>query len=124
MQTIVITSTLELWKEAGKSGQYTHSTIDTKLAEAGFIHATSPYQTIAMLNRYYPEREDIILLLADVAKIIPGVKFEASSSGRTPGQFPHIYGPLNINAVYKIITPLRDTAGDFVPITELSKLPL
>jgi len=49
--------------------------------------------------------EDIILLLIDVEKVQPEVKYEAAKSGRT-GSFPHIYGPLNNNAVYKII-PLK-----------------
>lgn len=70
------------------------------LDDVGFIHATSPNQTIDMLNRHFTDREDLLLLLVDVTKVSSEIKFEAPLSGRK-GLFPHIYGPLNIDAVYK-----------------------
>ena len=90
MKTIVITSTNKLWKEAQATGKYTRSTIDSSLSEVGFIHATSPDQTVALLNRRFAEREDVLLLLVDLAKVQPQVKFEASLGG-TEGLFPHVY---------------------------------
>lgn len=121
MQTIVITSTTELWEAAQKTGKYTQSTIDSKLNDVGFIHATSPDQTIAMLNRHFADRNDVLLLLVDVDKVQPEVKFEAPLSGRA-GLFPHIYGPLNLDAVYGTIKPSQDASGNFVEPEELAKL--
>jgi uncharacterized protein (DUF952 family) len=66
-----------------------------------------------MLNRHYTDYEDIILLLVDLDKVSSEVKFEASS-GPTPGLFPHIYGPLNIDAVYKTFVPAKDASGNFM----------
>jgi uncharacterized protein (DUF952 family) len=121
MQTIVITSTDGLWEEARKAGKYTQSTIDSKLEDAGFIHATSPDQTTAMLNRHFTNLDDVLLLLIDLEKVEPEVKFEAALSGR-PGLFPHIYGPLNTDAVYGIIKPIKDASGRFIEPVELAKL--
>lgn len=121
MQTIVITSTDALWDEAQKAGEYTQSTIDSKLDDVGFIHATSPDQTIPMVNRHFTNRDDVLLLLVDLDKVRPQVKFEAPLSGR-PGLFPHIYGPLNVDAVYGAIKPNRDASGNFAVPEELAKL--
>ncbi len=112
MKTIIITSTPELWEEAQKAGEYTQSTIDRTLDEVGFIHATSPDQTIAMLNRHFTDRNDILLLVVDLDKVKPKVKFEAPLSG-SGGTYPHIYGALNTDAVIDTHTPTKDSSGKF-----------
>jgi len=104
MQTIIVTSTKKLRQTAQKVGRYEHSTITQALEDVGFIHCTTPPQVMDVVPRFI-DVEDIILLLIDVEKVQPEVKYEAAKSGRT-GSFPHIYGPLNNNAVYKII-PLK-----------------
>lgn len=119
MKTIVITSTDELWQKASEDGIYTQSTIDTKLADVGFIHATNPHQTIPMLNRHFSERNDILLLLVDLSKIKPEVKFEKPLSGRDE-IFPHIYGPLNVDAVYDTVRPEKDSDHKFIESSNLS----
>lgn len=113
MKTIVVTSTKELWDEAQKADEYTQSTIDSTLEEVGFIHATDPDQTIAMLNRHFTNRDDILLLIVDLDKLKPEVKFESplSDSG---GSYPHIYGALNTDAVIDTLVPKKDSSGKFV----------
>lgn len=118
MQTIVITSTDAIWAKAQTTGNYTQSTIDTTLDDVGFIHATSPDQTVAMLNRHFTDRDDILLLLVDSSKVRAEVKLEAPLSG-SAGVYPHIYGPLNIDAVYKTVKPLKDSSGNFTEPEEL-----
>jgi uridine kinase len=120
-ETIIITTTANLWEKAKETGHYTQSTIDLKLDDVGFIHATSPDQTIAMLNSHFTDRDDILLLLVDLNKVQPKLKFEAPLSGK-PGLFPHIYGPLNIDAVYSTIKPSQDMRGSFIETDELTKL--
>ena len=120
MQTIIITSTERFWQEAQRAGEYTQSTLDAKLDEVGFIHATSPHQTTAMLNRRFADRDDIILLLVNLDKVKPEVKFEEPLSS-TKGLFPHIYGPLNLDAVYRQIKPTKDSSGNFVDSDELQQ---
>ena len=93
MKTIVITTTNSLWDKAREQGSYTWSTIDSRLDDVGFIHATSPDQTIDMLNRHFTGRNDIIYT-----------------------------GPLNINAVYEVIKPEKDAEGNFVQPASLAEL--
>jgi uncharacterized protein (DUF952 family) len=112
-QTIVVTASERAWVEVQESGQYTRSTIDSDLESVGFIHATFPDQTIAMLNRHFTDRDDVILLLVDMDKVKSPIKYEAALSGRT-GTFPHIYGPLNVDAVYDTIKPKKGDDGLFV----------
>jgi uncharacterized protein (DUF952 family) len=122
MRTIVVATTRTLWEEAQETGTYTRSTIDTSFETDGFIHATAPEQTIAMLNRHFTQRDDVLLLLVDVDKVRSEVKFEAALSGR-PGLFPHIYGPLNIDAIYDVITATKDAAGAYIEPKELAAPP-
>ncbi len=112
MKTIVITSTSGLWDEAQKVGEYRQSTINSTLDDVGFIHATSPDQTTAMLNRHFVDRNDILLLVVDPNKVKPEVKLEAPLSGSS-GVYPHIYGPLNVDAVIDTYVPARDSSGKF-----------
>jgi uncharacterized protein (DUF952 family) len=121
MRTIIVTTTDKFWEEAQTQGSYARSIIDSTLDEVGFIHATTPDQVVPMLNRHFSDRDDVILLLVDLNKVGPRVKFEAPLSGKA-GIFPHIYGPLNIDAVYGTIRPSKDPSGNFVDSDELAKL--
>ena len=41
-----------------------------------------------------------MLLCIDDARVRPEIRYEAPSEG-SPDRFPHIYGPLNVDAVVK-----------------------
>lgn len=113
MRTIVVASTNQLWSDGQKNGKYTQSMVRDSQDNGEYIHANTPEQIIPMLNRHYTDYEDILLLLVDLDKVSSEVKFEASS-GPTPGLFPHIYGPLNIDAVYETLVPSKDASGNFI----------
>ncbi|HSX34732.1 MAG TPA: DUF952 domain-containing protein, partial [Candidatus Saccharimonadales bacterium] len=120
MKTIICITTRAIWDHALKSGEYTHSTITSSLGEVGFIHATTPDQTMDVIPRFTGQK-DVILLLIDVEKVKSAVKFEAARSGRE-GLFPHIYGPLNIDAVYSTVSVDKDAEGTFVAPAALTRL--
>ena len=113
MKTIVVASTHQLWSDAQKDGMYRQSIVGESSVDDGYIHANTPEQIIPMLNRHYTDHDDMLILLVDLSNVTSEVKFEASSVP-TPGLFPHIYGPLNINAVYGTFTPSKDSAGNFM----------
>jgi uncharacterized protein (DUF952 family) len=113
MRTIVVASTNQLWADAKKNGTYTQSIVGTSGVDEKYIHANTLEQIIPMLNRHYTDYDDILILLVDLDKVSSEVKFEASS-GPTPGLFPHIYGPLNIDAVYETLVPTKDASGNFM----------
>jgi uncharacterized protein (DUF952 family) len=112
MKTIICITTKAIWQDALKSGEYTRSTITSSLEEVGFIHATMPDQTMAVIPRFADEKE-VILLFIDAQKVKSPVKFEAASSGRE-GLFPHIYGLLNTDAVYATAYVDKNADGNFI----------
>lgn len=118
MKTIVVASTNQLWADAQKNGIYTQSMVGPSGNDGEYIHANTSEQIIPMLNRHYTDYDDILILLVDLDKVTSEVKFEASS-GPTPGLFPHIYGPLNIDAVYGTFSPSKDSSGNFMESEEL-----
>ena len=87
------------WKQARRDGQYTMSTRGLTLAEQGYIHASTAAQVVPVADAYYRDAPDLVLLVIDTERVGPEIRYE-----RVPGQpepFPHIYGPLNLDAVVR-----------------------
>jgi uncharacterized protein (DUF952 family) len=85
------------WARSVRDGQYTMSTRGLTLAEQGFIHASTAAQVALVANAFYQGEPDLLLLVIDPGLVSPQVRYE-----HVPGQaspYPHIYGPLNLDAV-------------------------
>jgi uncharacterized protein (DUF952 family) len=85
------------WARAARDGQYTMSTRGLTLAEQGFIHASTADQVALVANAFYQGAPDLLLLVIDTERVDPEIRYE-----HVPGQaepYPHIYGPLNLDAV-------------------------
>ena len=85
------------WEQACQDGEYTISTLDRTLAEEGFIHCSQPHQVEAVKTAHYQGIPDLVLLTIDTGRVTAPVRYD-----HVPGQpdpFPHIYGPLNPDAV-------------------------
>jgi glutathione S-transferase len=85
------------WAQAQRDGQYTKSTLDRTLAEEGFIHTSQAAQVERVANAFYQGVPDLVLLTIDTERVGSPIKYEL-----VPGQdlpYPHIYGPLNVDAV-------------------------
>ena len=81
------------WRTAATHGEYRPAS----LAEEGFIHASSAYQTLMPANLFYRGRRGLVLLGIDQPRLRSEVRWEEPQP--TVEAFPHIYGPLNIDAV-------------------------
>lgn len=90
------------WQEAQAQGEYRPSS----LAQEGFIHCSTPEQVVATANRFYHERRGLVLLTIDPRRVRPEVRFEPADGSL----FPHVYGPLNLDAVVDVqeFTPAGD----------------
>lgn len=91
------------WAIASADGSFTSSTIDLDLAEVGFIHLCTADQVAGVADRFYRGVTDLILLHVDETMLTATVVFED-----VPGadeQFPHLYGPLNADAVVDVTDP-------------------
>ena len=112
-KTIVAIAREDVWKAALSAGEYTQSTIDSTLEEVGFIHCSTPDQTLDIANRRYSDQDSLIMILIYVEKVKSPIKFEGALSGRV-GVFPHIYGPLNTDAVYATKPLIKGSSGKFI----------
>jgi glutathione S-transferase len=89
------------WQAAVAAGEYTVSSLGVTLEEEGFIHASRADQWEGVKQRYYSDvTEPLVLLVIDPARLsAPLVVEEAPGAGES---FPHIYGPLNLDAVVEL----------------------
>ena len=62
----------------------------------GFIHFSAGYQVVETLAKHYPGQEELVLLSVDPDRLGPALKWEESRGGDL---FPHLYGPLELDAV-------------------------
>jgi len=87
------------WKAALIQGFYEADSLATE----GFIHASKENQVKGVLERYYQNETDLLLLHIDETKLTAELKYELAPSINEA--FPHIFGKLNTDAVTKT-TPL------------------
>ena len=83
------------WEEALAAGHYEAPSLHTE----GFIHTSKKEQVAAVLKRYYSEAKSLLLLHIDESKLSAPLKYELAPSVNE--LFPHVYGPINIDAVVK-----------------------
>jgi uncharacterized protein (DUF952 family) len=84
-----------IWAQAQRDGEYTMSTRDKTLAQEGFIHCSDASQVAGVANLFYPGERDLLLLVIDPERVTSRVQYDPVADQR----FPHIYGPLNVDAV-------------------------
>lgn len=92
-----ITSTT-LWELAKETGYYEAPS----LADEGFIHCSQRHQVAGVLERYYQGVGDLILLVINTNLLQQEWKYELAPSVNE--EFPHIFGPINLDAVVAIET--------------------
>ncbi len=66
------------------------------LATEGFIHCSYEHQLDAVLERYYKDAKEVIILSIETDKVLAKLVEEPSTGDEI---YPHIYGRLNHNAV-------------------------
>lgn len=86
----------EIWEQAKKSGEYRGDTLESE----GFIHCSKPDQVVEVADYVFKDTQDLTLLVIDENKVISEIKYEDPGNKKL---YPHIYGPLNIDAVIKIV---------------------
>jgi uncharacterized protein (DUF952 family) len=119
-----ITSRKE-WEAAQAKGEY----VADSLASDGFIHCSTLAQVLPVANTFYKGRSGLILLAIEPALLASTLKWEPPSGGTPPPgvpigvPFPHIHGPINLDAVVKVIDFESTSDETFnLPTHELSNL--
>jgi uncharacterized protein (DUF952 family) len=85
------------WQKALSDGCYTADSLERE----GFIHCSTRAQVIATADRFYHGQAGLLLLVIDPQRLGAEVKYETPPG--TSEAFPHIYGPLNLEAVVKAL---------------------
>ena len=99
-------TTPDAWAKAQQNGQYRTES----LAIEGFIHCSTPQQMARTANKHYARRTGMILLCIDESRLTAPLRYEDLNAGDL---FPHIYGPLNIDAVIKVVSYEPGVDGQF-----------
>jgi uncharacterized protein (DUF952 family) len=67
------------------------------LKDEGFIHCCTEEQVAGVLERYYNDQKGLVRLTIDTEKLTSPIYFEWSVGAEDT--FPHIYGPINLDAI-------------------------
>ncbi len=75
------------------------------LSEEGFIHlSATPAQITWVANRFYADVPDLVALVIDEERLAAPLRWDETPDGR----FPHLYGPLNREAIVDIVPVTRN----------------
>jgi glutathione S-transferase len=106
-------ATREDWEHAQADGEYTRSSVDKTLQQEGFIHASQRSQVTRTANKFYRDVPgDLLVLVIDTGLLRSEVRYEGVPGAELP--FPHIYGPLNVDAVVETRPLAAKPDGTFV----------
>ena len=84
---------------AARPAAYTTSTRGRTLAEEGFIHASRPEQVQPVLDRWYADvAEPLVLLVVDPDRLTAEVRVEPVGDDT----YPHVFGPIDPAAVVAV----------------------
>jgi uncharacterized protein (DUF952 family) len=85
------------------------------LATDGFIHCTGDDDVmLEVANRFYRHVDDALVLSIDEHDLHADVRWEPADDRAGLPLFPHVYGPLNLDAVVGVRRLERDHDGRFI----------
>lgn len=95
------------WKAAEVQGEYRAASLESE----GFIHCSTSKQVVRVANTLYKGRDDLVLLVIDPTQAYSDLRWEPPAhipplpDGSEPTRelFPHLYGPLNVEAVVRVV---------------------
>jgi uncharacterized protein (DUF952 family) len=96
----------EDWLNAQQIGTY----LADSLEREGFIHCSSEDQVAMVANSIFSGMNDLILLHIIVDKLWAELRWEDVDGGT----FPHVYGPINLDAVTDVIEFTAGGDGTFI----------
>ncbi len=95
-------TTQEQWEESEVSGSYKAESLDTE----GFIHCSTLEQVVPVANDYYRGQAGLVLLCIDPDRLGSPLRYESPTGSHVDidsALFPHVYGPINGEAVTAVL---------------------
>jgi len=102
------------WTAAVEDGDYRVSTLGRSLDEVGFIHCSTDRQVQRVAETFYRGLADLVLITLETDRIGSPVRLDPVGNE----QYPHIYGPLNVDAAIRV-TPLATGPDGKIEIPSL-----
>lgn len=96
MTTIYHITTERQWGNTKGQSQYEAELFHSE----GFIHCSEAHQVVHVANRFFRNRQDLILLHIETELLNPRLVYENLEGGSE--LFPHVYGSINLNAIIRI----------------------
>jgi uncharacterized protein (DUF952 family) len=107
------------WDAARAAGSYRPASVEHE----GFIHCSTIDQVVGTADRYFRGRDDLVLLCIDDLRVAGELRHEppavigGSPDRRTGELFPHLYGPLPLDAVIRVVPfPCREDGSFALPL--------
>jgi uncharacterized protein (TIGR00369 family) len=97
-----------LWREAERAGVFTGAPVDLS---DGYIHFSTAEQMVETAQKHFKDQKDLLLLIIDQNLLGPALRYEPSRGGAL---FPHLYGPLPLEAVRNVVPLPLDPKGSHV----------
>lgn len=101
------------WQASQQSGSYTPESFEKE----GFIHCSKQEQVLRVANNFYAGQHGLVLLVIDPARLGPELRWEPGTDASAE-LFPHLYGPLNLEAVTRVLEFEPDTQDRFTHLPE------
>lgn len=88
-------TTVEVWEKQKPTGSYRSDSLETE----GFIHCSDEGQVEPTWRRIFGGKSGLIVLEINVEQLESELRYE---QGQPDEMFPHIYGPINVEAVTSV----------------------
>jgi uncharacterized protein (DUF952 family) len=90
-------TTVEEWEDAQDKGSYEPPSFQRE----GFIHCCTEAQLASIRERHFQGQENLVKLAIDPSLLKERLQHDRDE--QLQQEFPHIYGPLNLDAVTQIV---------------------
>jgi uncharacterized protein (DUF952 family) len=103
------------WNEARQRGDYRTESLDTE----GFIHCSTEKQVVPVAENFYHGQPGLLLMVIEPERLTSDLKWEPPAGGVPPrgvpegDLFPHIYGPINLDAVVQVVDLQSNPDGNY-----------
>ncbi len=107
------------WAEAKKPGHFSSPSLESE----GFIHCSTRGQVLSVADSVFRGQTDLLLLCIDDKRLSAELRWEAPAHppsleappSQDESRFPHLYGPLNLDAVLVVFALEENEAGFTLP---------
>jgi uncharacterized protein (DUF952 family) len=90
-------TTADEWDDAQDKGSYEPPSYQGE----GFIHCATEEQLESVMRKHFKQHENLVKLVIDPARLTQRLQYDRNEEQQQ--DFPHIYGPLNLEAVTQIV---------------------